>query len=328
MGIRARSENNAAKITVVGIGGAGIQILNGMIKEQAASVEYIGMDTDMEALKLCKAPKLLQLDTIPADGAYMQGKLYQRQISAAHNAVKISAALADTDMAFILCGMGGSTGTGYTCAVAEIARVMGIFTVAIVTSPFYFEEKAHIINAANGIKRLRAIADSITIIANDRALGIADTTKEALAKSDNVMSQMIWNIAAMISASDLINLSIHDVQCAMTGWGGLTYIGIGEGSRRDMGEEAVVLATMKAMHSPWQATGLRGADRVLLHIAGDITLKDVDETSRRIREKAGSVLMICGVRVNQSDTCTVTVIATGTERNITLGECEEWRDSR
>lgn len=317
MEIHARNENNAAKITVVGIGGAGIQILNGMIKEQAASVEYIGMDTDMEALKLCKAPKLLQLDTTPADGTYMQGKLYQRQISAAHNAVKISAALADTDMSFILCGMGGSTGTGYACAVAEIARVMGIFTVAIVTSPFYFEEKAHIINAANGIKRLRAIADSITIIANDRALGIADTIKEALAKSDNVMRQMIWNIAAMISASDLINLSIHDVQCAMTGWGGLTYIGVGEGSRRDMDEEAVVLATKKAMHSPWQATGLRGAARVLLHIAGDITLMDVDETSRRIQEKAGGVPMICGVCSNQSDTCTVTVIATGTDRNIT-----------
>ena len=153
--IKTNEAEAAAKIIVVGVGGAGNNAVNRMVDEQIDGVEFIGVNTDKQALKLCKAPKLIQIGEKLTKGLGAGAKPEVGEKAAEESAEDLAAALSGADMVFVTCGMGGGTGTGAAPVVARLAKEMGILTVGVVTKPFRFEAKARMINALSGIERIK-----------------------------------------------------------------------------------------------------------------------------------------------------------------------------
>ena len=296
--IKTNDADVAAKIIVVGVGGAGNNAVNRMIDEKIDGVDFIGVNTDKQALQLCKAPKLLQIGEKAAE----------------ESAEEISAALKGADMVFVTCGMGGGTGTGAAPVVAKLAKDMGILTVGVVTKPFRFEAKARMVNALNGIERIKEHVDTLIVIPNDKLLEIVDrrtTMPEALKKADEVLQQAVQGITDLINVPAVINLDFADVQTVMKDKG-IAHIGIGEGKGDDKAMEAVKMA----VESPLLETTISGATHVIINISGDITLADASDAASYVQELAGDdVNIIFGAMYDESksDSCTITVIATGLE---------------
>ena len=168
--IKTNDAESAAKIIVVGVGGAGNNAVNRMIDESIDGVEFIGINTDKQALQLCKAPKLLQIGEKLTKGLGAGAKPEIGQKAAEENIDEITNALRGADMVFVTCGMGGGTGTGAAPVVAKVSKEMGILTVGVVTKPFRFEAKARMINAVGGIERLKENVDTLIVIPNDKLL--------------------------------------------------------------------------------------------------------------------------------------------------------------
>ena len=224
------------------------------------------------------------------------------------------AALKGADMVFVTCGMGGGTGTGAAPVVAKLAKDMGILTVGVVTKPFRFEAKARMVNALNGIERIKEHVDTLIVIPNDKLLEIVDrrtTMPEALKKADEVLQQAVQGITDLINVPAVINLDFADVQTVMKDKG-IAHIGIGEGKGDDKAMEAVKMA----VESPLLETTISGATHVIINISGDITLADASDAASYVQELAGDdVNIIFGAMYDESksDSCTITVIATGLE---------------
>ena len=207
--IRTNDAESAAKIIVVGVGGAGNNAVNRMVEEQINGVEFIGVNTDKQALQLCKAPKLLQIGEKLTKGLGAGAKPEVGEKAAEESAEEISAALKGSDMVFVTCGMGGGTGTGAAPVVAKLAKEMGILTVGVVTKPFRFEAKTRMVNATNGIERIKEYVDTLIVIPNDKLLEIVDrrtTMPEALKKADAVLQQVVKCIRDLINREALIIL--------------------------------------------------------------------------------------------------------------------------
>ena len=195
--IKANDESSAAKIIVVGVGGAGNNAVNRMIDDNVGGVEFIGVNTDNQALKNCKAPKLIQIGEKITKGLGAGAKPEVGQAAAEENREEIGDAIQGADMVFVTCGMGGGTGTGAAPVVAEISKEMGILTVGVVTKPFKFEAKTRMNNAEAGIERLKEHVDTLIVIPNDKLLEICDkktTMPEALKKADEVLQQSVSGI--------------------------------------------------------------------------------------------------------------------------------------
>ena len=190
--IKTNDAESAAKIIVVGVGGAGNNAVNRMIDESIDGVEFIGINTDKQALQLCKAPKLLQIGEKLTKGLGAGAKPEIGQKAAEENIDEITNALRGADMVFVTCGMGGGTGTGAAPVVAKVSKEMGSFTVGVVTKPFTFEAKSRMNNALSGIERLKNSVDTLIVIPNDRLLDIVDrraSMADALLKADEVLQQ-------------------------------------------------------------------------------------------------------------------------------------------
>ena len=216
--IKTNDADVAAKIIVVGVGGAGNNAVNRMIDEKIDGVDFIGVNTDKQALQLCKAPKLLQIGEKLTKGLGAGAKPEIGEKAAEESAEEISAALKGADMVFVTCGMGGGTGTGAAPVVAKLAKDMGILTVGVVTKPFRFEAKARMVNALNGIERIKEHVDTLIVIPNDKLLEIVDrrtTMPEALKKADEVLQQAVQGITDLINVPAVINLDFADVQTVM-----------------------------------------------------------------------------------------------------------------
>lgn len=312
--IKTNDADVAAKIIVVGVGGAGNNAVNRMVDEKIDGVDFIGVNTDKQALQLCKAPKLLQIGEKLTKGLGAGAKPEIGEKAAEESAEEISAALKGADMVFVTCGMGGGTGTGAAPVVAGIAKEMGILTVGVVTKPFKFESKTRMANAIQGIERLKQNVDTLIVIPNDRLLEIVDrrtTFPEALKKADEVLQQSVQGITDLINVPALINLDFADVQTVMKDKG-IAHIGIGTAKGDDKANEAV----QKAVTSPLLDTTIEGASHIIINIAGDIGLMEANEAASYVQELAGeSANIIFGARYDDSeaDTCTITVIATGLE---------------
>ncbi|MBP3602963.1 MAG: cell division protein FtsZ [Lachnospiraceae bacterium] len=304
----------AAKIIVVGVGGAGNNAVNRMIDEDITGVEFIGINTDKQALQLCKAPKLLQIGEKLTKGLGAGAKPEIGQKAAEESTEEISAVLKGADMVFVTCGMGGGTGTGAAPVVAKLAKDMGILTVGVVTKPFRFEAKARMVNAISGIERIKDNVDTLIVIPNDKLLEIVDrrtTMPDALKKADEVLQQAVQGITDLINVPAVINLDFADVQTVMKDKG-IAHIGIGEGKGDDKASEAVKMA----VESPLLETTISGATHVIINVSGDITLADASDAASYVQELAGDdVNIIFGAMYDESksDTCTITVIATGLE---------------
>ena len=312
--IKTNDADVAAKIIVVGVGGAGNNAVNRMVDEKIDGVDFIGVNTDKQALQLCKAPKLVPIGEKLTKGLGAGAKPEIGEKAAEESAEEISAALKGADMVFVTCGMGGGTGTGAAPVVAKLAKDMGILTVGVVTKPFRFEAKARMVNALNGTERIKEHVDTLIVIPNDKLLEIVDrrtTMPEALKKADEVLQQAVQGITDLINVPAVINLDFADVQTVMKDKG-IAHIGIGEGKGDDKAMEAVKMA----VESPLLETTISGASHVIINISGDITLADASDAASYVQELAGDdVNIIFGAMYDESksDSCTITVIATGLE---------------
>ena len=312
--IKTNDAESAAKIIVVGVGGAGNNAVNRMIDESIDGVDFIGVNTDKQALQLCKAQKLLQIGEKLTKGLGAGAKPEVGEKAAEESLEEISNSLKGSDMVFVTCGMGGGTGTGAAPIVAKVAKEMGILTVGVVTKPFRFEAKARMVNALNGIEKIKENVDTLIVIPNDKLLEIVDrrtTMPEALKKADEVLQQAVQGITDLINVPSVINLDFADVQTVMKDKG-IAHIGIGTGKGDDKAVEAVKMA----VESPLLETTISGATHVIINVSGDITLADASEAAEYVQQLAGDdVNIIFGAMYDQSltDTCTITVIATGLE---------------
>lgn len=312
--IKTNDAESAARIIVVGVGGAGNNAVNRMIDEQIDGVDFIGVNTDKQALQLCKAPKLLQIGEKLTKGLGAGARPEIGEKAAEESTEEIAAAITGADMVFVTCGMGGGTGTGAAPVVAKIAKDMGILTVGVVTKPFRFEAKVRMVNALSGIERIKEHVDTLIVIPNDKLLEIVDrrtTMPEALKKADEVLQQAVQGITDLINLPAIINLDFADVQTVMKDKG-IAHIGIGEAKGDDKALEAVKMA----VESPLLETSISGATHVIINISGDITLADANDAASYVQNLAGDdVNIILGAMYDaaKSDSCTITVIATGLE---------------
>ncbi len=312
--IKSNEAESAAKIIVVGVGGACNNAVNRMIDEEIDGVEFIGINTDKQALQLCRATRLLQIGEKLTKGLGAGAKPEIGEKAAEESSEEVAQALKGADMVFVTCGMGGGTGTGAAPVVAKLAKDMGILTVGVVTKPFRFEAKARMTNALAGIEKIKDNVDTLIVIPNDKLLEIVDrrtTMPEALKKADEVLQQAVQGITDLINMPAIINLDFADVQTVMKDKG-IAHIGIGTGKGDDKAAEAAKMA----VESPLLETTITGATHVIINVSGDISLADASDASDYVRNLTGDeVNIIFGAMYDSSmtDTCNVTIIATGIE---------------
>ena len=311
--IMTNEADSAAKIIVVGVGGAGNNAVNRMIDENISGVEFIGINTDSQALQLCKAPTAIQIGEKLTKGLGAGAQPEIGEKAAEENVEELTQAIKGADMVFVTCGMGGGTGTGAAPVVAEIAKEMGILTVGVVTKPFIFEGKPRMNNALNGIERLKENVDTLIIIPNDKLLQICDkrtSIKDAFCKADEVLQQGVQGITDLIFKPGLINLDFADIQTVMRDKG-IAHIGIGVGS----GEDKAVDAIKSAMESPLLETTVSGATDIIINFSGDIGIQEVYEAVSYLTEVAGDEANIIFGNVESEDVpddeVSITIIATG-----------------
>ncbi len=303
---------SSAKIIVIGVGGAGNNAVNRMVEEAIGGVEFVGVNTDKQALTLCKAPTVLQIGEKITKGLGAGAQPEVGQKAAEESIEEVKQLMEGADMVFVTCGMGGGTGTGAAPVIAAAAKEMGILTVGVVTKPFRFEAKTRMNNALAGIENLKKAVDTLIVIPNDKLLEVVDrrtTMPEALRKADEVLQQAVQGITDLINLPALINLDFADVQTVMTDKG-IAHIGIGEARGDDKAMEAV----QQAVSSPLLETTIKGATHVIINISGDISLMDANDAASYVQELTGEdANIIFGAMYDDTvaDYARITVIATG-----------------
>ena len=303
-----------AKIKVIGIGGSGGSAVNRMIDCGIKGVDFIGMNTDVQALHYNKAPKKIHIGkTITRGlGAGMNPEVGRQAAEEAEE--EIREALKDANMVFITCGMGGGTGTGASPVVAEIARDLGALTVAVVTRPFSFEGNQRSNIADRGFAELADRVDAIITIQNDKILQVIDkktSILDAFMIVDDVLRQGIQGIAETISIPAMINVDFSDVKAIMQD-AGSALMGIGRAS----GENKAIDAAKAAISSQLLEMSIDGAKGVLFTIFGgpDLSMSDVNEAAKIITASADEeAKIIFGVGIDEKlkDEIKITVVATG-----------------
>ena len=312
--IMSNEAESSAKIIVIGVGGAGNNAVNRMVEEAIGGVEFVGVNTDKQALTLCKAPTVLQIGEKITKGLGAGAQPEVGQKAAEESIEEVKQLMEGADMVFVTCGMGGGTGTGAAPVIAAAAKEMGILTVGVVTKPFRFEARTRMNNALAGIENLKKAVDTLIVIPNDKLLEVVDrrtTMPEALKKADEVLQQAVQGITDLINLPALINLDFADVQTVMTDKG-IAHIGIGEARGDDKAMEAV----QQAVSSPLLETTIKGATHVIINISGDISLMDANDAASYVQDLAGEdANIIFGAKFDETmtDEATITVIATGLE---------------
>ena len=314
--IMTNEAESSAKIIVIGVGGAGNNAVNRMVEEAIGGVEFVGVNTDKQALTLCKAPTVLQIGEKITKGLGAGAQPEVGQKAAEESIEEVKKIIEGADMVFVTCGMGGGTGTGAAPVIAGAAKEMGILTVGVVTKPFRFEAKTRMNNALAGIENLKKAVDTLIVIPNDKLLEIVDrrtTMPEALRKADEVLQQAVQGITDLINLPALINLDFADVQTVMTDKG-IAHIGIGEARGDDKAMEAV----QQAVSSPLLETTIKGATHVIINISGDISLMDANDAASYVQELSGdeaNIIFGAMYDENAQDEATITVIATGLDEH-------------
>ena len=303
-----------AVIKVVGVGGCGGNAVDHMINNGVQGVEFITMNTDAQALKRNLAKTTLQLGTTVTKGLGAGANPEVGRLAAEEDRERIIELVGGADMLFITAGMGGGTGTGAAPVVAEIAREMGILTVAVVTKPFAFEGKRQKV-AAIGIDQLKQHVDSLIIIPNDRlmqVLGEDVTYEDAFRASNDVLNGAVAGIAEVINCPGMVNVDFADVRTVMSE-NGVAMMGSATAS----GPERAQMAAEQAVHSPLlEDIHLSGARGVLVNITASRTmkLKEVHEVMNTIRSfTAEDATVIYGSVIDEAigDALRVTIVATG-----------------
>ena len=306
--------DNVVNIKVIGVGGAGNNVVNRMVKTGSKSVDFIAVNTDKQALNVSSATVKIQIGEKLTGGQGAGSNPEVGRKSAEESRSQITKALEDTDMVFITAGMGGGTGTGAAPIVADIAKEMGILTVGVVTKPFRFEGMRRMRQAEGGIAELRDRVDSLVIIPNERLKLATDqkiTMVNAFEIADDVLQQAVQSISDLIKNTGFINLDFADVSAVMEN-AGRAHMGVGRAAGKNKAEEAARMA----ISSPLLETSINGARGVLINVTGsvDIGLEEVETAANLVQEAAHpDANIIFGATFDESleDEIRVTVIATG-----------------
>lgn len=310
--VTSKDKVAGARIVVAGIGGAGGNAINRMIDENISNVEFVCINTDMQALSNSKASKIVQIGEKTTKGLGAGADPSVGEKAAEESLDEITQSFEGADMLFVTCGMGGGTGTGAAPIIAKQAKDRGILTVAVVTKPFKFERGDRMKNALQGIAKLSECVDTMIVIPNEKILAIVDkktSIQDAFKMADEVLRQSVSGITDLITTNSMINLDFADVRTVMKDKG-IAYVGIGKGKGEDKASDAVKMA----VESPLLEASVDGATHLIVSVSGDISMYDASVATEYVTELAGdNVKCIFGAdySVTEPDTCTVTVIATG-----------------
>ncbi len=307
-------ESNVASIKVIGVGGGGSNAVNRMVESGVQGVTFIAINTDNQALARNKAEIKIQIGEKVTRGLGCGADPSVGEKSAEESRDEIAEAISNTDMLFITAGMGGGTGTGAAPVVAQIARDLGILTVAVVTTPFTFEGAKRAANAERGIRELQKSVDSLIVVSNDKLLDVVDDNtsfEEAFNMADQVLKFGVAGISDLVAIPGLINLDLADVTRVMKD-AGICHMGIGRAS----GEDRATVAIKQAINSPLLDTTIEGATGVILNFTGGrgMRLSEIDAASSIVRQSAApEAEIIVGAVVDDSleDELMITVIASG-----------------
>jgi len=323
----SETQNRVVKIKVIGVGGAGNNVINRMISAGVSGVDFIVINTDKQDLNKSVCKNKVQIGEKLTNGMGAGSKPEVGQKSAEESRAQISKVLEGTDMVFITAGMGGGTGTGAAPIVADLAREQGILTVGIVTKPFKFEGANRMRQAESGIAALAEKVDSLIIIPNDRLKYVTDqkiTFANAFGIADDVLKQAVTSISELVgdSSNVVINLDFADVSAVMRD-AGRAHMGVGTAAGRDKAEQAA----LTAVASPLLETSINGATGVLVNVTGspELTLEDVETAAGIVQEAANpEANIIFGATWDETfqDEMRVTVIATGFESKAVAQEEE------
>ena len=306
--------DNVVSIKVIGVGGGGGNAVNRMVESGVQGVEFISVNTDMQALNFSQAGTKIQIGEKLTKGQGAGANPEIGRKAAEESKEQIAAALAGTNMVFITAGMGGGTGTGAAPVVAQIAREMGILTVGVVTRPFAFEGKKRLEQALAGIDELNKNVDSLVIIPNERLKYVSEqkiTFKNAFEIADGVLRQAVANISELITVPGFINLDFADVTSVMKD-AGYAHIGTGRAAGKDTAAEAARMA----ISSPLLETSIDMAHGVIVSVIGsdDIGLDEVETAATMVQQAAHpDAHIIFGAFIDDTmdDEIRVVVIATG-----------------
>ena len=306
--------DNVVSIKVIGVGGGGGNAVNRMVESGVQGVEFISVNTDMQALNFSQAGTKIQIGEKLTKGQGAGANPEIGRKAAEESKEQIAAALAGTNMVFITAGMGGGTGTGAAPVVAQIAREMGILTVGVVTRPFAFEGKKRLEQALAGIDELNKNVDSLVIIPNERLKYVSEqkiTFKNAFEIADGVLRQAVANISELITVPGFINLDFADVTSVMKD-AGYAHIGTGRAAGKDKAAEAARMA----ISSPLLETSIDMAHGVIVSVIGsdDIGLDEVETAATMVQQAAHpDAHIIFGAFIDDTmdDEIRVVVIATG-----------------
>ncbi len=308
------SRSFPAVIRVVGVGGAGVNAINRMLEAGLEGVEFVAVNTDVQALQTCEADHKLRIgrDLTKGLGGGADPQVGYDSAHGAYDEIKLL--LKGSDMVFITAGEGGGTGTGAAPVIAEIARSLGALTIGVVSRPFAFEGKKRQAQASQGIDELRRMADTVIVVPNDKLLEVVDRSTsmvDALRMADDVLRQGVQGICDLVTVPGLINLDLADVRTIMTG-AGTAHMGIGAAR----GEQRAQKAADTAINSSLLETSIDGARGILLNVSGgvDLSLFEVNEVAEAVSAAADpEANIIFGAVVDDAlgDMLRVTVVATG-----------------
>ncbi len=304
-----------ARIKVVGAGGCGGNAVNHMIQAGLSNVDFISVNTDIQALQNNRAPLKLQLGQMITRGRGTGGNPEIGRKSALEDEDRLRECLADAEMVFVTAGMGGGTGTGSAPVIARLAREAGALTVGVVTKPFQFEGRKRMTQADEGLRDLKAAVDTLITIPNQRLLSIASrntSLREAFERADEVLLQAVRGIAELVTVHGLINLDFADVRSIMAEMG-MAMMGAASAT----GETRAVEAAQRAIASPLlEDVSIKGARGLLINVTGgpDMSLYEVNEAASLIQEEAhedANIIFGAVIDERMADELRVTVIATG-----------------
>lgn len=303
-----------AIIKVVGVGGGGNNAVNRMISAGIKSAEFIAVNTDKQALLSNKAKTRIAIGEKLTKGLGAGANPDVGKRAAEESKEVIAEQIKDANLVFITAGMGGGTGTGAAPVIAQIAKEMGILTVAVVTKPFDFESKIRANNAEKGIEALKGLVDTLVVIPNNKLLQIlkkGTPIVEAFKTADDVLRQGIQGISDLIVTSSMINLDFADVETTMKNKG-MAHMGIGYA----VGENKTIEAVKQAVSSPLLETSIEGATGVLLYVKGglDLAIDEVNEAAELVRQVVDeNCNIIFGFNIDEKleNSVEITIIATG-----------------
>ena len=304
---------NVAQLKVIGVGGAGGNAVNRMIEAGLENVEFISINTDMQALSSSRANVKLQIGEKVTKGLGAGAKPEKGQAAAEENVEEIAELMRGSDLVFITAGMGGGTGTGAAPVVAKAAKDMGILTFGVVTKPFFFEGRTRMRKAMEGIDKLRGVVDALIVIPNDRVLKVAGDmpANDAFKVADDILRQGVQGISDVITKPSIINCDFEDIRTVMSN-SGMAHMGIGVAK----GDKGCIEAVKQAVESPLLETTIDGAKGVLIHIVGGnrFTLNEFNEGCMPVQEVVdpdATIIVAMSNEEDMGDTVRATVIATG-----------------